>query len=569
VIIAGGAYNTPQLLMLSGIGPRADLETLGIPVVLDRPAVGRFLQDRYEVAVITESPRDFRTLEDLTFEKPKPGEAPDRGLQEWLDSKKGLYATNGAILAIIRRSSPDLPDPDLFIFGLPATFKGYFPNYADTLEDKHNQFTWAILKAHTKNKGGRVTLRSTDPTERPEINFHYFDEGTDAAGDDLRAVVQGVKFAREFNKRLGVKSRPMVKDFVQPKPDIESDEQIAEWVKAEAWGHHACGTCRIGPKHDVTDSVLDAEFRVKGLEGLRVVDASVFPSIPGFFIVTSVYMIAEKASEAILADAGRPLPPVGPARIDAGPDGLIGRRGRMTQGSSAWPPCSGGRDAGPRRGVHANFPGGGDDPCDPGRVGGRAGPGVPAAVPAVAAGDHRLRRRPRGTTGRAGGDLRDRLRAARGGLRAAEPVLARPGDDAPQRLRGRRAAAGDGRSLSFFAAEAQGTAQDSAARTEAIDAFWADSRRASPRRPRPTPPGGWPVPAGDEPAVPALLLAPALLRPPSPACPARCCRPWSARRGPGPGWGRRGPSRANLWAGCSASRSGPAGPPWASPSWWG
>ena len=310
VIVAGGAYNTPQLLMLSGIGPRADLEKQGIPVVLDRPAVGGFLQDRYEVAVISQSPEDFSTLAGLLFRPPNEGNAPDRALKQWEESKEGLYTTNGAIIAIIRRSSPDLPDPDLFIFGLPATFKGYFPSYADTLADAHNQFTWAILKAHTKNKGGYVRLRSTDPTERPEINFRYFTEGSDAAGDDLEAVVEGVKFVRKFTERLGVKSRLLVKEFVQPKPDIHSDEQIDEWVKAEAWGHHACGTCRIGPKDDVEESVLDADFRVKGVGGLRVVDASVFPSIPGFFIVSAIYMIAEKASEAILRDAGRPLPAV-------------------------------------------------------------------------------------------------------------------------------------------------------------------------------------------------------------------------------------------------------------------
>ena len=81
-------------------------------------------------------------------------------------------------------------------------------------------------------------------------------------------------------------------------------------MKNEAWGHHACGTCRIGPTGDTENAVLDTDFKVQGAEGLRVVDASVFPSIPGFFIVTSIYMIAEKASEGILRDAGRPLPDV-------------------------------------------------------------------------------------------------------------------------------------------------------------------------------------------------------------------------------------------------------------------
>lgn len=97
---------------------------------------------------------------------------------------------------------------------------------------------------------------------------------------------------------------------MQPVPDIENDNQVAQWVRNEAWGHHACGTCRIGPKGDTERAVLDSDFKVQGTERLRMVNASVFPSIPGFFIVTSIYMIAEKASEVILHDAGRPLPPI-------------------------------------------------------------------------------------------------------------------------------------------------------------------------------------------------------------------------------------------------------------------
>jgi choline dehydrogenase len=308
VIVAGGAFNTPQLLMLSGIGPRADLEALGIDVLLDRPAVGRYLQDRYEVAVISEMKYDFSVLHNLTFGPPAPGQQPDPAFRDWETKKTGLYASNGSVIAIIRRSSPDKSDPDLFIFGLPAAFKGYYPEYADALESAHNQFTWAILKAHTRNKGGTVTLLSKDPFARPKIDFHYFTEGTDVDGDDLRSVVEGVKLVRAFTKKLGVARKLLVRRAVQPTPDIESDLQIAQWVQNEAWGHHACGTCRIGPDNDTEHSVLDSNFKVKGLEGLRVVDASVFPSIPGFFIVTPIYMIAEKASEVILRDANRPLP---------------------------------------------------------------------------------------------------------------------------------------------------------------------------------------------------------------------------------------------------------------------
>jgi len=311
VILAGGAFNTPQLLLLSGIGPKADLEALGINVVLDRPAVGAFLQDRYEVAVISEMTHDFSILQDLRFRLPAEGEEDDPALKQWKHDRGGLYATNGAVVAIVRRSSREKLDPDLFIFGLPAGFKGYYPQYADALENAHNEFTWAILKAHTRNQGGSVKLSSVDPLDRPTIDFHYFDEGTDHQADDLHAVVEGVKFVRAFTRKLGVARRLLVRKDVQPVPDIEDDGQVAQWVRNEAWGHHACGTCRIGAKGDQTRAVLDSDFKVQGTEGLRVVDASVFPSIPGFFIVTPIYMIAEKASEVILHDAGRNLPDVG------------------------------------------------------------------------------------------------------------------------------------------------------------------------------------------------------------------------------------------------------------------
>ena len=100
-----------------------------------------------------------------------------------------------------------------------------------------------------------------------------------------------------------MEARPLVEMGYDP-PDMNDRHAIAEWVMKEAWGHHACGTCRIGPKDKPDEAVLDPHFKVRGVEGLRVVDASVFPSIPGFFIVTPIYMIAEKASESILNDAG-------------------------------------------------------------------------------------------------------------------------------------------------------------------------------------------------------------------------------------------------------------------------
>jgi choline dehydrogenase len=300
VILAGGAFNTPQLLMLSGIGPAEHLQRFGIKTLVDSPGVGENLQDRYEVGVINELKVDFSALKGATFKPPKPGEQPDPDLLAWQERREGLYTSNGAVLGIMTRSSPERPEPDLFIFGLPGFFKGYFPGYSAIFEKKRDVFTWAILKAHTENTGGSVRLQSVDPRDPPEINFHYFDEGTDHGQKDLESVLQGVKFVRELSDRINFLERA---EFL-PGVKLDTDDEVREWIKNEAWGHHASCTCKIGADNDPA-AVLDSKFRVRGVSNLRVVDASVFPRIPGFFIVTPVYMISEKAADVILEDAKR------------------------------------------------------------------------------------------------------------------------------------------------------------------------------------------------------------------------------------------------------------------------
>ncbi|MDQ1438275.1 MAG: choline dehydrogenase [Acidimicrobiaceae bacterium] len=300
VVLSGGAFNTPQLLKLSGVGPHEELARFGIDTVVDLPGVGEGLQDRYEVGVVTELSKDFTSLQGATFAPPLAGVDPDRYFVEWQQGQ-GLYCTNGAVLGIIKKSNAERPTPDLFVFGLPATFKGYYPGYSTELEHHRNCFTWAVLKAHTENTGGRVTLRSANPCDVPDVNFHYFDEGTDAEGRDLDAVVEGVSFARRLMAHAG---QAVTRELV-PGPEVKTREQIAEFVKREAWGHHASCTCRMGPDDDAM-AVVDSRFRVRGTKGLRIVDASVFPRIPGFFIVAAVYMISEKATDAILADVPRP-----------------------------------------------------------------------------------------------------------------------------------------------------------------------------------------------------------------------------------------------------------------------
>ena len=291
VILAGGAYNTPQLLMLSGIGPKAELAKHGIPVKLDLPGVGSNLQDRYEVGVVNRMAQDWEVLKGAQYAKGDPQ------YEEWEKQRQGVYTTNGAVLAVIKRSMTEQPLPDLFIFALLGKFKGYFPGYSKLIKEHLNYLTWAVLKAHTINRAGVVSLVSSDPRDRPYINFRYFEEGSDQEGVDLDAVVAGIKFVRKLTAPLI--EQGIIAEEELPGKALQSDQELRDYVRYNAWGHHASCTCPIGSDDDPM-AVLDGDFRVRGIKGLRVVDASVFPRIPGFFIVSSVYMIGEKAADAIL-----------------------------------------------------------------------------------------------------------------------------------------------------------------------------------------------------------------------------------------------------------------------------
>jgi len=296
VILAGGAFNTPQLLMLSGIGPRKVLERHGIAVRVDLPGVGQNLQDRYEVSVVNRMNFDrWGVLEGAQFTKSDPQ------YEQWVRGRKGVYTTNGILLSVIKRSSPRRPLPDLFCFAMLGQFRGYFPNYSALLPKGLNYLTWAVLKAHTRNRAGEVTLRSADPRDVPDVNFHYFDEGGAGADEDLDAVVDGVQFVRAV--AAGLQKHGLIAEEELPGGHVRTPDEIRSFVRDHAWGHHASCTCPIGSADG--GGVLTGDFRVHGTRGLRVVDASVFPRIPGFFIVTSVYMIGEKAADVILADAER------------------------------------------------------------------------------------------------------------------------------------------------------------------------------------------------------------------------------------------------------------------------
>jgi choline dehydrogenase-like flavoprotein len=292
VILAGGAFNTPQLLMLSGIGPPADLERLGITVRVELPGVGRNLQDRYEVCVVSRMrTAHWEALAEARFE------AGDPLYRDWAAGRGSLYASNGTGLAVITRSAPDCHLPDLFCMALLGRFAGYYPGYAADLGGSLNYLSWAILKGHTTNCGGTVELASADPRKPPRINFRYFEEGSDPGGADLDAVVSGIRYVRRLTRRLAEEG--LIDREELPGAELQSDEELRAFVRDQAWGHHASCSCRIGRRDE--GGVLDADLRVHGVAGLRVVDASVFPRIPGFFIASAVYMVGEKAADVILA----------------------------------------------------------------------------------------------------------------------------------------------------------------------------------------------------------------------------------------------------------------------------
>jgi choline dehydrogenase-like flavoprotein len=292
VILAGGAFNTPQLLMLSGIGDPDVLAKCGIPARVPLRGVGRNLQDRYEVPVVNRMTAPWDMLGGATFS------ASDPQYRNWATSRRGIDTSNGALLSVVQRSAVGRPVPDLFCYAVLADFRGYKPGYSESIRTRHDCLTWIVLKAHTNNRGGSVTITSADPRARPSIGFRYFEEGTDAGGDDLQAAVEGIRLVRRMT--AGMKPQFIAEEEL-PGDHVTSEEDLKRFVRDHAWGHHASCTCAIGP--ETHDGVLSSDFRVHRTERLRVVDASVFPRAPGLFIVSAIYMIGEKAADVILASA--------------------------------------------------------------------------------------------------------------------------------------------------------------------------------------------------------------------------------------------------------------------------
>ncbi|KAI0472351.1 hypothetical protein F4859DRAFT_515203 [Xylaria cf. heliscus] len=266
VIIAGGTFNSPQILKLSGIGPAKELKKFHIPVVKNLPGVGENLGDNYEA-----------------------------GLQAL--ASKPLNGSAGATVVVFLKTPTARKVRNIQAWCGSFSFEGFWPGFPT--EYGPSQYECAIVHINPRSQAGYVRLRSNDPQQMPEINLNFFAKGGD---EDLTELLDA---AKTFRKAIGSAGAPITPfDERHPCPGINqncTDEAQKEFIKLQSYSHHATSTCAIG-KADDPMAVLDSKFRVHGVGNLRVVDASAFPKVPGAFPVCPTFMLAEKASADILAE---------------------------------------------------------------------------------------------------------------------------------------------------------------------------------------------------------------------------------------------------------------------------
>ncbi len=288
VILAGGAINSPQLLLLSGVGPAGDLESLGVPVVADVPGVGQHLQDHLEVYI------QYQCLQPVSMQPTATQlwRRPFIGAQ-WLFLRSGPGATNHFEGGGFVRSNDEVAYPNLMFHFLPLAIR-----YDGSAGAKGHGYQVHVGPMYSDARGS-ISLRSTDPHEHPAIRFNYL-----STEQDRREWVESIRVARSILNQPAM--APFNGGETSPGPSVETDEEILDWVArdAETALHPSC-TARMG-----TDamSVLDPlTMRVHGLDGLRVVDASAMPYVTNGNIYGPVMMLAEKAADLIRGDT--PLAP--------------------------------------------------------------------------------------------------------------------------------------------------------------------------------------------------------------------------------------------------------------------
>ncbi|HTC16057.1 MAG TPA: GMC family oxidoreductase N-terminal domain-containing protein [Steroidobacteraceae bacterium] len=290
VLLAAGAINSPQLLELSGVGEGRRLHSLGIPVIVDRPAVGRNLQDHVAVSYFYRS--RVRTLNNQLA----PWYGKLRAALTYVFTRRGPLAMSVNQAGAFVRSRPELSQPNLHIYFNPASYSTTTLGAQRRLLQP-DPFAGFLMSFNTcrPTSRGSVHLRSADPLVAPMISPNSL--STEA---DVRDVFDGARVLRQLAGAAALAK--VIKAEREPGEKVQSDHEVlADFRRRAGSVFHACGTCAMGS--DVHSAVVDARLRVHGIAGLRVVDASVFPNLTSGNTNTPTVMVAEKAAELILEDS--------------------------------------------------------------------------------------------------------------------------------------------------------------------------------------------------------------------------------------------------------------------------
>ncbi len=282
VVVCAGTYASPQLLMLSGIGPADHLRSVGVDVVQDLPGVGQNLQEHPNLLNI------FRAEGKLGLSRYLRLDRATMSVMRWAMTGEGPFATAGTMANIFMRSREGLERPDVQIIVMPVHQHAelWFPWIT---RKPVYAFTARVGVLHALSRGW-VKLRSSDARDLPRIRFNMFEEKA-----DLDAMVEAVKFSRELFAQQPM--RDLIAEELLPGKELTSDGEIGEAIRNQAeHRHHACGTCKMGIDDQ---AVVDAELRVHGIENLRVADASVMPDDPSGNTNVPTMMIGEKAADLL------------------------------------------------------------------------------------------------------------------------------------------------------------------------------------------------------------------------------------------------------------------------------
>jgi choline dehydrogenase len=283
VLVSSGAYNSPQLLQLSGVGPADLLKTHGINVVLDAPGVGNDLQDHMQVRIVTRCAQRI-TLNDVVNHPVRRVMAGVR----WALARSGPLTIAAGTSGAFFKTNPRLASPDIQIHFIPFSTDKMGENL-----HPFSGFTATVCQLRPESRGS-LKIRSADPSAPPEIRINYL-----ATEADRAAFIDGIKILRDILAAPALKAYCV--DEVYPGAEVTSDEDLLDFCrKTGSTVYHPTSTCRMG--NDPL-AVVDQRLRVRGIEGLRVVDASVMPDLMSGNTNAPTIMIAEKASDMILEDA--------------------------------------------------------------------------------------------------------------------------------------------------------------------------------------------------------------------------------------------------------------------------